>query len=145
MKSTIRCICLLMVVVMLVSVPALAEEAGTYSSAYFTSYAAYIYIRSGRTIEIWFDTVGKGLMDKIGVSSIQLERSLDGTNWITDATFLPEDYPQMLEENTGSACNYISYTAEYRYYYRAHVTFYGEKNNSGGYASYCTAVKYIPR
>ena len=145
MRFTLRLISLLMVAAMLIAVPVFAEEAGTYSSLYFTSYGAYIYIRSGRTIEIWFDTMGKGLMDKIGVSSIQLERSLDGTNWIPDATFSPEDYPQMLEENTGSACNYVPYTAQYKYYYRAHVEFYGEKNNGCGYATYCTAVKYIPR
>ena len=50
MKRIICFISLVLAMSMLLSVPVLAEESGTFSSLYFTSYDSFIYIPSGRTL-----------------------------------------------------------------------------------------------
>ena len=57
MKKTIRIVCLVMAVLILLAVPVSAEERNTYSSIFFGSYDSAIYV-SGRTLEICFDVVG---------------------------------------------------------------------------------------
>lgn len=143
MNRTIRTICFLLSVVMLFVMPVYAEENNTYSSAFIASYDSSICIPSGRTLEIWFDVVGKGEMDEIGVESIELQRSSTGSSWTVIKTFLPEDYPQMICENTGIAYDYVTYTGTYGYYYRAYVTFYASNSRGWGNEYQYSETVYI--
>lgn len=143
MKKTISTICLMVSIIMLLAMPSYADSNSTYSSAFFASYDSFIYVPSGRTLEIWFDVVGKGAMNEIGVESIELKRSSDGVNWTTVKTFLPEDYPQMICENTGINCDYVSYLGAYGYYFRAYVTFYASNSRGSGYQTWYTETVYL--
>lgn len=144
MKKIIRVISTILIVVLFSSLTTYAEESNTYSSIFFASYDSEIYNVSNRTIEIWFDVVGNGAMDEIGVSSIEVERSSNNRDWTVVKTFLPENYPQMICEDTGIAYDYVSYTGSYGYYYRAFVTFYAKNSRGRGYTDQYSETVYIP-
>lgn len=143
MKKYIRIICVVMVALLLLAMPICAEEGSTYSSIFFGAYDSAIYA-SGRTLEIWFDVVGNGMMDEIGVSNIKLQRSSNGSSWSTVKNFYPEDYPQMICEDTSIAYDYVSYTGSYGYYYRAYVTFYAKNSRGSGKTFQYSETVYIP-
>lgn len=144
MKKIIRIICVTIAILMMLSAPCYAEENGTYSSAYFAYYDSSIRYVSGTTLEIWFDVMGNGIMEEIGVSSIELEYSSDGNNWFPAKTFLPEDYSQMICNNTGLAYDCVTYTGMYDFCYRAYVTFYAKNSRGQGYATQYSETYYIP-
>lgn len=138
-----RIVSIIMSVVLFFAIPVFAEESGTYSSIFFGSYDSAIYNTSGRNLEIWFDVVGNGSMDEIGVTCIELERSSNNSDWTVVKTFLPEDYPQMICENTAMNYDCVSYLGTYGYYYRAYVTFYAKNSRGEGYNNEYSETVYI--
>lgn len=131
MNRCVRIVAVILAVSLLLAAPVYAsDEAIQRSSAFFTSYDPYIYYESGGSFEVWFDVVAPYRMEKLGVSKIKIQVSADGSNWETVKTCYPEDYPQMICENTGFHADYVSYTGVIGCYYRAHITFYA-KNSSG--------------
>ncbi len=131
MKRTTRLVCLLLSVVLLLTAPAHAaqrEVASTYSSSYFASWDPSIYQVTSQNFEVWFDVVAVETMLELGVSRIEIHRSVNLKDWITVKTFWPNDYPQMICENTGFHGGYVTYTGIPGYYYRAYVVFYARKS-----------------
>lgn len=145
MKKLIRIIGFLLSLVLVLVSPVYAEEASMYSSAYFGSFDSSIRNTSGRTLEIWFDVVSNGIMEELGVSSIELEFCPNGGNWTKARTFLPEDYPQMVCKNTGITYDCVTHTGLYDFSYRAYVTFYAKNSRGEGYISRYSETVYIPR
>ena len=132
MKRFTRCICLLLVCVMMFSTTAFAAETtDSRASNYFAASSVYFWNTSGRNYEIWFDVTAKGTMAELGTSKIQVQRSTDESNWTTVRTYYKEDYPQMIKTNTGHHDDCVPFTATTGYSYRAIVTLYA-KNSSGG-------------
>lgn len=135
MKRYARLICIVTIVALLLAVPAQAvtnEEVAPWSSSYFTSISTYLLKVSSLRFQIWFDITATRTMDELGVTSIEVQRSADGVAWTTMKTFLPEDYPQMMDANSGSHVDCVYYTGTPGYYYRAHVTFYAKRGNGLG-------------
>lgn len=133
MKRINRYICLVMAVVMLLAIPVHAEEISPWSSSYIGAYDSYLHKSATNQIQVWFEVTGMGMMDKLGVSEIKVQRSSTGTgDWVTMKTYYPEDYPEMISENDFYHNTYVTYTGTAGYYYRAIVTFYGEKGNGCG-------------
>ena len=143
MKKLFKVICVILAIVSIPSMSVCADESGTYASAFFASYDSSIRHPSGNAIQIWFDVVGNGGMDEIGVSSIELERSSDGNSWSSVKIYLPEDYPQMICEDTSIAYNYVPYYGTYGYYYRAFVTFYAKNSRGVGYMYEYSETLYL--
>lgn len=143
MKKFINAVCILMSLVCFLSVPVYAENGSTYSSVFFCAYDSFLRNPSGTIIQIWFDVAGNGTMDEIGASSIVLERSSDGIQWTAVKTFLPENYPKMICENTGLACDYVVYSGYYGYYYRAYVELYAKNGRGTGYIWDYSEVIYL--
>lgn len=129
MKRLIRCVSLLLVMSMLMTVPAFAAEAPK-ASYYFGRLSTYLEKTSGTSFEVWFDVTATGTMEELGVSTIKVQRSSDRSSWTTVKTFSKADYSQMTDDNTVSHADCVTYTGTAGYYYRAKVTFYAE-NNSG--------------
>lgn len=144
MKKMIRILCITVAVLMLFTIPVFATEGSTYSNLFISSYDSFITNPGGNMLRIWFDVVGNGEMDKIGVDYIELYRSPDGINWTTIRVFFPEDHPQMTRENTGIAYDFISYAVSYGYYYRAYVEFYAEDSRGIGTAYDYSETIYVP-
>lgn len=136
MKRIMKLICVVLALVMLLTVPVSAqrveEPIGTYS-LFFHSYSTYLFRTSSTEFEVWFEVTARDGMDELGVSYIEVQRSTNGTTWETVKTYTPEDYPQMICENTGMHADCVSYTMTSGYQYRADVTFYAKKGTGTGY------------
>lgn len=129
MKRYIRNVCLLLVVVMVLTIPAMAAGEQRASN-FFMVTSTYLEKVSGTTFEVWFDVTAVSQMDELGVRTIKIQRSSDGTNWTTMKTYSKANYSQMIDENAYSHADYVTYTGSLGYYYRAYVVFYA-KNDSG--------------
>ena len=140
MKRFTRITCLIIVLSFLVAVPIYATEESQRASSYFSSYRAYCYKASSTNLRVYFSVVATSDMDELGTSTIKVQRSSDGTNWTTVKTYTKENYPQMIDTDTGSHSSYVSYTAASGYYYRAYVTFYA-KNSAGTGKNYLYTAK----
>ena len=143
MRNFIKVVCVIMALACLLSMPVYADDGSAYSSAFFAAYDSFLRNPSGTIIRIWFDVMGNGTMDEIGASSIVLQRSSDGINWTAVKTFLPENYPKMICENTGLACDYVVYSGYSGYYYRAYVEFYAKNSRGTGYIWDYSEVIYL--
>lgn len=103
-----------------------------YASNYLTSYNTYIYrVGTNGEIHVWFDVVGTGYMDEIGVLSIELyEVSSTGQEtWLK--TFLYEDNESMLIYDDWCHASYVSYQGSTTKNYKAYVCIWAGKNGSG--------------
>jgi hypothetical protein len=133
MKKRIRILCLILALSLLTVFPVHAESnAEPRASAFFSSYLTVLNKASSTTIEIWFDvTANAAVMQELGASMIELYESADGQSWTIVETYEKEDYPNMIDYNTGSHTSYVTYdNAISGYYYSACVTYYA-KNSTG--------------
>lgn len=111
---------------------ATVEEVQPYASKYLTSYNTYICrVGTNGEIQIWFDVMGTGDMDELGVLSIVLFESTDNTHWTHAETFLHEDNESMLVENDWYHCSYVSHQGSTSKYYKAYVCIWAGKNGAG--------------
>lgn len=145
MKRFTRCVCLVLIVALLAAVPVCADDGITpYSSSFFMCYDTYLYAVSSTTtttrFQVVFDVTALGTMYELGTNYIEIQRSSDGQNWTVMRTCTPSDYPQMLEYNTFTHVDYISYTGTKGYYYRAYVEFYAKNSTGQGSMSDWTPI-----
>lgn len=109
-----------------------SETIQPYASNYLTSYNTYICrVGTNGEIQVWFDVMGTGTMDEIGVLSIELyEVSSDGTEtWLK--TFRHESNSSMLIEDDWYHCSYVSYQGSCSKTYKAYVCIWAGKNGGG--------------
>lgn len=134
MKKFTQVVCLFLIAVTVLAIPAFATER---ASNYFMSHSCYLWEVSDTEFQVWFDVAAVGIMDTLGASEIKVQRSTDKSNWETVAT-----YTDFYAYNTGCHGDHVTYSsAESGYYYRAKVTFYAEKGN--GIAKYTDYTSYI--
>lgn len=113
------------------SVGASAADTVTPRASYYLDlYNAYICRVSGG-IEIWYEVMGTGDMDEIGVLSIILYMSADNKNWSRVKTFSHEDYDTMLAEDDWYHASCVSYPGSANMYYKAYVCIWAGKNGDG--------------
>lgn len=146
MKRFVHTICLILVAVCLFTTTAYAaENPESRASNYFWRTSAYLDLVSGTTFEVWFDVDAVDLMDEVGVKTIKVQRSSNGSSWSTMKTYSRDAYSQMMDYNSGSHADCVTYTGTTGYYYRALVTFYA-KNSSGSatYDTYTTKLYLNP-
>ena len=129
MKSkAIRVSVILIIMALLLSMVAYAS---VEASHYISSYGAYIS-KTGNTVKIYFDVVGTGIMDQIGATEIYLyEKTSTYGSWTLVHTFLytdPTYATSMMGSNTGFKDDYVSYSGNSSYQYKAYITVYAEKD-----------------
>ena len=135
MKRFVRLVCLVLVFVMILAIPANAIENTARGSDYFGSRSCYLWKTSSTQFQVWFDVTAMGIMDELGASTVKVQRSADGENWEDMQTYRKANYSNMICENTGMHASYVTYSgAQPGYYYRAYVCFYAK--NSDGIAQY---------
>lgn len=124
-----------LLLIIALAVPVSASETDSlvmpFASSYLTSYNTYISDMGNGEFQIWFDVMGTGTMDELGVLSIELyEVNRDGSlQWIK--TFLHEDYPSMLRYNYYVHCSHVSFQGSSTKTYKAYVCIWAGKNGSG--------------
>jgi hypothetical protein len=126
----------IIVIILLLSIClSIAAFAAMNSSAYI-SYTSAIVSKSGNTINVVFGITGRNIMDKIGVTTIDLYEK-NGNTWSLVKTF---DYTDplyaadMMAYNTSIKYDSVSYSGNGSKDYFATVYFYAERN--GGYDTY---------
>ena len=134
MKKLVRFVCMILACSLLFAIPAqAATSVEPRGSAFFASYGTDLYKTSSSTFQIWFDVTANAgnTMQVLGVSEIIVYRSADQQSWTKMRTYTMENYPQMVDQNTGDHVGYVTYNyATTGYYYTAYITFYA-KNSSG--------------
>lgn len=130
MKRSIRFFSIALAIVMTLSMSAfVAEAAEERASQFFATYCVYLW---EPTNEAWFEVTALDIMDELGASEIEIQRSTDQNNWTTVKTFVKEDYSQMTKSNKSNYANCVPYTFADGYYYRGVVTLYAKKGNGTG-------------
>lgn len=136
MKKTMRTICIVLVLSLVLAAPAYAENVvDSRGSPFFGSYGTDLYKASSTSFEIWFDVdANAAVMDVLGVSEIVVYRSSTGQSpWTEVKTYDMDDYPEMTEAYSLSYVNYVTYyNALPGYYYTAYVTFYAKDSRGIG-------------
>ena len=141
MKQFTKCICILLVCVMMFTTTAFAAETvEPRASDFFVGSSVYFWNTSGRNYEIWFDVTAVGTMTELGVSEIVVQRSTDERNWTTVRTYYKEDYSQMTESNSFMYANCVPFTATTGYSYRAIVMLYARNSSGSGYMQEVTEI-----
>ena len=143
MSRFVRMVCIILVLASVMTMPAYALEGmDQRASNYFSFGSAYFNVISDSQFEIWFDVTATGLMDELGASIIELERSSDGINWTTVKTFYKANNPSMMDPDdvSGSYSGYVTYTYASGYYYSATVTLYAKKGNGSANATVSTSI-----
>lgn len=131
MKRLSRLVCILLVFVMVLAIPAVAaENAASRASNYFMSSDVYLYQTSSTIFQAWFEVTALGGMEKLGASEIKIQKSSDNENWTTVKTCSMAAYSNLICEDTASHASYVTYAGTTGYYYRAKITLYAE-NSSG--------------
>ena len=111
---------------------AVPETATPFASAYLASYTAYICAMGNGELQIWYEVLGTGTQEYIGVLSIHLYESTDNENWYWVETFLHEDYDSMLVQNTFFNMDYVPYYEGVPgRYYKAYVGIWGGPDPGG--------------
>ena len=133
MKKTVQMISFLLVAVMVMAVPALAQESAVpYASRYIMSTCIYLDQTSDTQFNVWHEVIALGIMDEVGAYEIRIQQSADGQNWTTVRIVTPADEPSMIEQNSSAHVGVVSYTGTVGYYYRARIVLYAEKGNGRG-------------
>ena len=120
-------IIILIMAIMLSTVALATMEA----SQYLSYYSAYI-TKTGNTIKVHFDVQGTRIMDNIGATEIYLyERANSSSSWSLVHTYLSSDpayASAMIDSNASFKDDYVSYSGNSSYQYKAYVTVYAEKD-----------------
>lgn len=136
---------ILAIVLLATNVFAATEDtASPYASMFFTSTNLYLYGQNGNMFRIWSEVLAKDTMDKIGISTIRVQRSSDGvSSWSTVKTFSSANITSMLKSDSVYHSYDVGYAGVYNYYYRAYITFYAEKDGNIGEYSRYTGVLHL--
>ena len=138
MKRFVKLTCLVLAFMLVMAIPAGAQEITPYASSYFMSYNAYFDEITSTSFEVWFSVTALRRMEMLGVSYIDIERSSDGSNWRVVKTYDYSSYPDMMAYNAVGHGGHITYSERQSgYQYRAYLNLYAkEGSGSSGYGVY---------
>lgn len=146
MKRSLKIISLILCLAIVMAVPVNAQSnPEPRGSMFFSSYLTYLYQTSPTSFQVWFDvTANAAVMDEIGAEMIEVYRSFDGEDWMLVQVYEPEDYPQMLDYNTGCHVGHVTYTnGAPGWYYCACVTYYARNSTGVGKNYKYTQILYL--
>lgn len=108
--------------VMLCSTPAYAVEA--LASSRIAHSTVTLSKKSTGDLSIYFSVRATDIMEKIGASSVAIQRSSD-SGWVTEYTFTTSNTPTLQRENKDQYGTVLTYSPRFTgVYYRAVVMIY---------------------
>lgn len=140
MKRFLRIVCLLVVFATLAAIPAYAQEVTPRGSNELSSYRAYCTKKTSTSVVVSYQVIGTDALDEIGVNTVKVQYSSDGTNWTTAKTFQKSVYTSMVDSGTSMHAGTLTATVPSGMQYRAYVVFYGEKDGNSTTRFYYTTV-----
>lgn len=139
----IRLIALIVVLALMTPVSAEAavqETVQPYASLYLSTYAAYVYLPGTGEVQVYFNVEGTRYMDELGVLSIAIYESTNGTSWTWKKTYTHDSTAGMLSYNDIYHSGYVSYNGVAGRYYKAYVCVWGGKGGQGDTRYFWTNV-----
>ena len=110
---------------------AMPETSQPFASAYLTSYTAYICAMGGGDLEIWWEVTGTRTWADIGVLTVSLYESTDGTNFYWVKAYHFSNHSQMLIHDDYFCMDYVSYEGVPGRYYKAYVQVWAGPEDGG--------------
>ena len=110
---------------------AMPETVQPMASAYLMSYRAYICAMGDGDLEIWWEVTGTRTLADIGVLSVSLYESTDGTNFYWVNSFRFTDYPNMLWHDYHFCVDHVDYEGVPGRYYKAYVQIWAGPEDGG--------------
>ena len=107
-----------------------AGATASRSSDFFAAYSANVTGKSGGKICVTVSVKAKTRMDVLGVNSVTIYESEDGSTFAPVATYRAADYPEMLGSGSLFSKTVVTYSGTVGYYYQAKVVIYAE-NDTG--------------
>lgn len=133
MKRLTQCVIVILLVGCFFVMPVFAsEEQVDRASDFFISQSASLWEVSDTEFEVWFDVEATDGMDELGVSTIYVEKSPNGSDWTSHKTYTKSGYPELINYGTGLYVGHVSCSGTKGYYYRAQVIFYAKKGQNIG-------------
>ena len=148
MKKALRFVCVILVIALVISSPAFAaaqEPDVSTQSLYFVAHSSWLSAISNSRFYVCYDVTAKSIMEELGVLSIAVQRSADGTSgWTTMKTYTSDEHPEFICENTAFHGDDFVYLATAGYYYRARMRYYAKNSTGNGSFYDYTPVLYLP-
>lgn len=116
-------------------------SASTRASAYLSAYMAYCYAEDDGSVSVWFEVIGTGIEEVLGVLTIMVEEKAPGGSWQHAATYRHTSYPEFLSYNDSFHYGDIDFEdTTPGYEYRAILTFWGGGMEIGDSRYYTTTA-----
>ena len=134
----IKAIALLLVLSSLVSGTAFAampETMDPLASNYIDIRTTHLNATGNGRVQIHFSVNATGVMDKLGVKTIEMYESTNQTIWTKVKTYQGDTYAAMLDEDVHTHSGYVTFLGVAGRYYKAYVRFYAQ-NASGNESLY---------
>ena len=110
---------------------AMPETVQPMASAYLATYTAYICAMGDGNLEIWWEVCGTDYWADIGVLTISLYESTNGSSFYWVDTFSFTEYPQMLIHNDYFCMDYVEYEGVPGRYYKAYIHIWAGPEDGG--------------
>ena len=110
---------------------AMPETVQPMASAYLMSYTAYICAMGDGNLQIWWEVCGTDYWADIGVLSISLYESTNGTDYYWVDSFRFTDYSQMLAHNDYFCMDHVDYEGVPGRYYKAYIQIWAGPEDGG--------------
>ena len=132
MKQTKRLLCAILTLCMLTGMMTTFASAAERSSAYLSSYRAFLTAKGSGKVSVTVDVSGTNYMTDIGAETIYIFESTDNVDFTLIATYEEEDYPEMMGSGSFYYETPIIHEGTAGRYYFAVVDVYSG-NSSGGH------------
>lgn len=110
---------------------AMPETVQPMASAYLMDYTAYICAMGNGDLEIWWEVTGTRTLADIGVLSVSLYESSDGSNYYWVKAFSFTNHPNMLWHNDFFCVDHVDYEGVPGRYYKAYVHVWAGPEDGG--------------
>ena len=110
---------------------AMPETVQPMASAYLMSYRAYICAMGDGNLEIWWEVTGTDYWADIGVLTVSLYESTDGTNFYWVKAYNFTNYPNMLWHDDYMCIDHVDYEGVPGRYYKAYVCIWAGPEDGG--------------
>jgi len=142
LKKAVKIFVLALLLVSVFATAACADGISPRASAYIDNYYAYVHSPAYGEAQVWIEIKANVTSDKVGATSVTLQRSDDGVNWSNVKTFYSSSYTNLMATNTIANVTHVDKSVT-RGYYRAGVNFYVEDNGGSDSVYYFTDTVWI--
>lgn len=141
-SALFRIAAIILVIALALPIAVSASGIAPRASYYLDSYGAYVYLPGDGEVRVYFDVMGTGMVDELGVLRIELYESTDGINWTCVKVFKHYTTAGMLSYNDNYHSGYVSYDGVAGRYYKAYVCVWGGKDGAGDTRYFWTSPKH---